>query len=242
MSQHQYLLDRPVAGHRGRSRPTRPAVWFCTSLFLLAIGLPLARNGCGGAAPDRPWQTLFDGKSLQGWEGNKKLFRVQDGAIIGGTLQEPVPQNEFLATGATYGDFELELEVKAIGEGVNGGIQFRSKRIPDHHEMIGYQADVGTGWWGKLYDESRRRKVLAEPDKSVDMARVVNNGQWNHYRIRCQGPHIELWLNGTKTVDYVEPDDQIARDGLVAVQIHAGAPSEVWYRHIRVRELPDKCQ
>ena len=82
--------------------------------------------------------SLFNGKDFSGWEGNLKMFRIDDGAIVGGNLKKRIPHNEFLCTEKEYGDFELRLKVKALGEGVNAGIQFRTRRIPDHHEVIGY--------------------------------------------------------------------------------------------------------
>ncbi|MCA9214060.1 MAG: DUF1080 domain-containing protein [Planctomycetales bacterium] len=176
---------------------------------------------------------LFDGKTLAGWEGNEKSFRVSDGAIVAGTLKERIPQNEFLCTKKQYEDFELRLKVKVLGDGVNAGIQVRTKRIPNHHEVIGYQADVGEGWWGKLYDESRRNKILAGEDNS----KLVKKDDWNEYVIRCKGNHIQLFLNGKKTVDYKEMDAKIERKGVIAVQIHAGPPSEAWYKDISIQEL-----
>ena len=95
--------------------------------------------------------SLFDGESLQGWEGNFDMFRVVDGAIVGGSLDKDVPRNEFLCTTQMYADFELRLQFKIIGDKANAGVQLRSRRIPGHHEMIGYQADLGDGWWGCLY-------------------------------------------------------------------------------------------
>ena len=186
-------------------------------------------------APD--FAPLFDGKSLAGWEGNTDFFRVEDGAIVAGHLSAPIPRNEFLCTKKSYGDFELRLQVKLVGDGANAGIQIRSQRIPDHHEVIGYQADVGDGWWGKLYDESRRRKVLAEPQDAAAYAQAVKLDDWNDYVIRCEGPHIQLWLNGFQTVDYTEPDDKIDRTGIIGVQIHGGPASEAWYRNIQIKEL-----
>ena len=181
--------------------------------------------------------SLFNGKDFSGWEGNLKMFRIDDGAIVGGNLKKRIPHNEFLCTEKEYGDFELRLKVKALGEGVNAGIQFRTRRIPDHHEVIGYQADVGGQWWGKLYDESRRNKMLAVPDSSVDMKKLVRVGQWNDYVIRCEGTRVQLFLNGTKTVDYVEPDLEIEQTGVIALQIHGGPPSEAWYKDIQIRSL-----
>jgi len=110
---------------------------------------------------------LFDGKSFAGWEGEtNKVWRVRDGAIVGGSL-EGNPKNEFLATLKSYKNFHLRLEYKLVGtQGfVNGGVQFRSKRIPNPpNEMSGFQADIGAGYSGSLYDESRRNKVLAQAD------------------------------------------------------------------------------
>src|ERR1043166_3517252 len=112
---------------------------------------------------------LFDGKTLDGWEGDKDTWRVEDGAIVGGSLEKPIPRNEFLCTKKTYGDFELKVKFKLLGDkkSANAGVQIRTKRIPKHHEVSGYQADIGQGYWGALYDESRRNKVLAAPSKEV---------------------------------------------------------------------------
>lgn len=203
------------------------------------VGLLLIGVGLGGAcaqAADEEFVALFDGKSLQGWQGNQDVFRVDDGAIVGGTLRDRVPRNEFLTAAEEYGDFELRLEFKVLGEGANAGIQLRSQRVPNHHEMTGYQADLGEGWWGCLYDESRRNKVLAGPPAD-QRAEPVRQGDWNEYVIRCEGPRIQLWINGKPTVDYTETDAAIPQKGLIGLQIHGGGPSEAWYRNIRIRKL-----
>lgn len=180
---------------------------------------------------------VFDGKTLAGWEGNEKYFRVVDGAIVAGTLKENIPRNEFLCTKQEYEDFELRLEVKLVPAAGNAGIQFRTKRIPNHHEVSGYQADVGQGWWGKLYDESRRNKILAGEDKLGDK---LKKEDWNEYVIRAEGKRIQLWVNGQQTVDYTEKDDNIDSKGVIAVQIHSGGPCEASYRNIRIQELKKK--
>ena len=198
------------------------------ALVVLNIGLS------AGAA--EPSQSLFDGRSFQGWEGNEKIFRIDDGAIIGGTLSAPIAHNEFLCSEREYGDFDLKLKFKILGEKVNAGVQFRSRRIPNHFEVIGYQADLGQQYWGCLYDESRRKKILAEPDRAA-LEKVLKRNDWNEYRIRCQGPHIQLWINGYQTVDYTEADDKIERRGILGLQIHAGPPSEAWYKDITIVEL-----
>lgn len=139
---------------------------------------------------------LFNGRSFEGWEGNRDIFRIEDKAIVAGFLDRPVPRNEFLCTEKEYADFELRLKFKLLGgENANAGIQIRSRRMPKEsdqpHEMIGYQADMGDGWWGCLYDESRRRKVLAGPPEDA-RGKLVKKGDWNDYRILCQGRRIQL--------------------------------------------------
>lgn len=179
---------------------------------------------------------LFDGKTFQGWEGNLKTFRIQDGAIVGGSLTQRVPHNDFLCTTREYGNFELRLKFKILGKGANAGVQVRSRRVPNHHEVSGYQADLGDGWWGCLYDESRRNKMLAGPPKE-ERGKIIKPDDWNEYVIRCEGPRIQLWINGHQTVDYTEPDASIPQRGIIGLQIHGGPPSEAWYKDITIREL-----
>ena len=196
----------------------------------------------GGQTPGRNQKPpervqIFDGKTFAGWEGDLTIFRIRDGAIVGGTLERKVARNEFLCTTQTYGDFELRLKVKLLGgEGANAGIQFRTRRIPNHHEVSGYQADMGTGWWGALYGESRRNKVLKGPDQEK-MKSVIKVDDWNDYVIRAEGQRIQLWINGVQTVDYVEEDPKIETTGVICVQIHGGPPSEAWYRDITLLDL-----
>ncbi|MFI4877208.1 MAG: DUF1080 domain-containing protein [Blastopirellula sp. JB062] len=184
--------------------------------------------------------SLFDGKTLSGWEGKPQWFRVEDGAIVAGTLTKKIPNNEFLCTEEAYGDFELTLEAKLVGEGTNAGVQFRSRRIPDHHEMIGYQCDIGRSpkriIWGSLYDESRRKIFMAEgPAAQVDQ--VVKQGEWNRIKIRCVGRKIQIWVNDLQTVDYTEADKSIPQTGVIGLQIHSGPAAEASYRHLQLKKL-----
>jgi hypothetical protein len=198
----------------------------------LTLGLPPACR----AEP----KALFDGKTFAGWEGDtEKTWRIADGALVGGSLETVVPRNEFLCTTKSYGDFELKVKFKLLGDrkGANAGVQFRTKRIPNHHEVIGYQADVGQQYWGALYDESRRKRMLAQPPKDV-IDRIVKHDDWNDYVIRCEGPRIRLWLNGTLTVDYTEKDDTVERTGIIGLQIHGGAKARALYKDILIEELP----
>jgi hypothetical protein len=185
---------------------------------------------------------LFDGKTFDGWEGETaKTWRVQDGCIVGGSLDERVPRNEFLAAKKTYKNFDLTLKFKLTGtEGfVNSGVQFRSVRIEKPaNEMYGYQADIGDpNYWGNLYDESRRKKTLVQSDMDA-VNKVLHRNDWNDYRIRCEGTRIQIWLNGVQTVDYTEAEKDIAEEGLIALQIHGGAKAVVFFKDIAIEELP----
>ncbi len=183
---------------------------------------------------------LFDGKSLKGWDGDThKTWRIQNGVIQGGSLTTTVPQNEFLATTRSYTNFILRAKFKLEGtEGfVNSGVQFRSQRIPNDPEMIGYQADLGDGWWGALYDESRRNKVLAKP-ADADLGKPVKKNDWNDYEIRCEGPRIRLRINGVSTVDYTEPKADIPQHGRIGLQVHGGGKTLVSFKEITLEELP----
>jgi len=207
-----------------------------TLLCLTAVSLLL--GSLIAAEPKQP-VALFDGKTFQGWEGDTaKSFHIQDGVIVAGTLQSAIPRNEFLCTTRQYTNFVLRVKFKLLGgEKANAGIQFRTQRIPNHHEVYGYQADMGQEYWGALYDESRRRKVLAAPPKE-EIPKFVKFNEWNEYEIRCEGARIQLSVNGHKTVDYTEEDATIPRYGIIAVQIHSGPASEAWYKDIRIEELP----
>ena len=123
----------------------------------------------------------------------------------------------------------------ADGQG-NSGVQFRSVRIPGH-EMSGYQADIGEGYWGALYDESRRNRVLVYPRSEA--VRGVHRSGWNRYAIRAMGDSISITLNGQDSVrEYKEADPAIARGGLIAVQMHAGGSMEVQFRDMMIQPLP----
>jgi len=208
------------------------------TIHAILCGVALVGVSLAAGESDRGPQPvpLFDGKSFDGWQGNLDVFRIEQGAIVGGSLDAPVARNEFLTTAKEYGDFELRLKFKLLGQRANAGVQLRSRRVPDHHEMIGYQADLGDRWWGCLYDESRRRKILAGPAED-ERAALVKPNQWNDYRIRCQGRQIQLWINGKQTVDYTEPDESIEQVGLIGLQVHGGPPSEAWYKDITIAEL-----
>ena len=181
---------------------------------------------------------LFNGKDLTGWEGDAKLWIVENGVLIG--RSPGIGYNDFLATTKTYGDFILRFQIKLVDNKGNSGVQFRSKRVPNSHEVSGYQADIAPGWWGKLYDEARRNRVLAGP-KEEDLNKVLKPTDWNNYEVQAVGNKITMSINGFKTVEYTEGDKDIATTGIIATQVHGGGPMEVQFKDIRIKEIkPEK--
>ena len=198
--------------------------------------LLLLLGACATAGPTGT--PLFNGSSLDGWEGNLSAWHVRDGVIVGGSMDGNA-RNEFLATTQAYSDFVLSLEYKLVGtEGfVNGGVQIRSRRIEKPaNEMRGYQADIGAGMSGTLYDESRRNKALLKADPEL-IKKIEKVGDWNLYEIRSQGPRITLALNGTQTVDFTETEPGMEQDGLIGLQIHGNCKAEISFRNIRITPL-----
>jgi predicted esterase/prenyltransferase beta subunit len=176
---------------------------------------------------------LVNGKDLTGWEGNTQFWSVRDGLLIG--RSPGLDHNEFLAAVRPYRDFSLTLDFRLVDGKGNSGVQFRSVRVPGT-EMSGYQADIGEGYWGSLYDESRRNKMLAPA--RPEAARTLHKTDWNHYQINAMGEKILLFLNRAASVQYRETDEKIARDGLIAVQIHAGGPMEIQFKDILIQPMP----
>ena len=188
---------------------------------------------------------LFDGKTLAGWEvpdAEKKWWKVEDGKIIGGSLEENVPLNTFLSTGKSYENFELRFKVRLTeGKGfANSGIQVRSTRKGS--AMSGYQVDAGKGYWGTIWDEHRRNKVIAKPvDESALLPKIDDFG-WNDYRIVCEGPLIKTWINGILAIDYVEKDPDIPLNGFIGLQAHKGGKFLVEFKDITIDEFPSKAK
>jgi len=182
-------LREPLPDHETHEinvTPMKTTLAFITALLVSAVRL---------SAADAP---LFDGKTFSGWEGDiGSVWRIEDGAFVAGSLEKRQEKrqekNNFLATTTRYANFELTLNWMLEGErSANGGVQFRSKRIPNHHEVAGYQADIGVRYDGSLYDESRRKKMLAIPAPEVLAKAQKPLGEWNEYRIRANGHPASL--------------------------------------------------
>jgi uncharacterized protein (TIGR03067 family) len=186
------------------------------------------------AADEAGFKSIFNGKDLAGWEGNPKLWSVEDGAITGKTGNEPenkIKHNTFLVwTNGTVEDFELRLSYKIVGG--NSGIQYRSKivRTGEFGPVVGgYQGDfeAGTTYSGILYEElgrgilaQRGQKVVVKADEAdakkhkVEVAGSVGDSKeiqahikkedWNEYVVIAKGNHLQHFINGMQTVDVID--------------------------------------
>lgn len=233
----------------------RVPCWVCWLTGLLGL-LLLSTAPVAADDVEAGFKPIFNGKTLEGWDGNPKFWRVEDGAITGETTKEnPTNGNTFIIwRQGELDDFELKLKFRIVGG--NSGIQFRSKE-PSQWVIAGYQADFDAagGWTGTLYEE-RGRGVLAKrgskvvissegkpqatgettPEKTI--VESIKKEDWNDYHIIAQGNHLVLKVNGLVTADVTDNDaNRRALSGLLALQLHAGPPMKVQFKDIRLKRL-----
>ena len=192
---------------------------------------------CAGAFAKDGYKPLFNGKNLDGWDGDPRLWKVQDGMIVGSTEGNPLKYNNFLSTKKSYANFILRAQAKLRNH--NSGIQFRSELLPDLKWAVrGYQADMAeNNYWGCIYDERspKKRGILVNGwDKAQ---KVVKLKDWNDLELRCEGDHINLKVNGVETADF---HDSEKLNGIFALQLHQGPPMEVYFRKIEIKVLKTK--
>ena len=176
--------------------------------------------------------SLFDGKSLKGWHGDKRLWKVQDGVIVG-TSDGSLKSNTFLISDHSYENFVLKISFQL--EGNNSGVQFRSSELDDYG-VRGYQADIAPEYWGLLYEE-KGRGILQKPQTAVLRQALVKPEGWNDYVITARGNHIEMQLNGTTVVRYEEKQSDISSKGILAVQLHTGDAMKARFKNIKIKKL-----
>ena len=178
---------------------------------------------------------FFDGRTLGGWYGDPKVWRVENGVLIGETAG--LAKNEFLTNELELGDFRLVLEIQLEQNAGNSGIQFRSRPVHwgNSSEIVGYQADVGPDWWGALYEEEGRGLLF--PAAPVDGR--VKSGQWNTYEIVAVGHRVLTAINGVPCVDLEDPMGALR--GVFALQLHSGGPTKISLRNLRL-ELDPKLE
>ncbi|MGV3757748.1 MAG: family 16 glycoside hydrolase [Verrucomicrobiota bacterium] len=175
---------------------------------------------------------FFNGKNLDGWSGPKGNWKVENGELIG--TSPALKRNEWLVAPLAVADFRLIVEVKLAPNAGNSGIQFRSSAEPNG-EVKGYQADIGAGWWGKLYEEHGRALLWKE-----NSDQHVKKDDWNTYEIVAVGSHIKTAINGQTCVDM--EDTAGARQGIIAFQLHSGnIPFEIRLRKFQL-ELNPKAE
>jgi len=234
------------------------------SCLLVAQAIALTCSLSAGVVAEDEWQTLFDGKTLEGWDGDPTLWSVEDGAITGKTMSKgQLKQNSFIIwRGGMLDNFELELQYRIVNG--NSGIQYRSFEVPENKWSIGgYQADFEAGdtYSGILYGE-RFRGILAERGQLTELTRrngkfkktiiqsfadteelqqKIRKEEWNDYRIVANGFRFQHFINGNKTIEVVDNDiEQRRASGLLALQIHVGPAMTVQFKDIRLKRLPKK--
>lgn len=199
-------------------------------------------------------KTLFNGKDLTGWRGNKDLWSVEDGVITGRTNNEkPLKKNSFLIWEGEVADFELELDYKMIGG--NSGIQYRSKVIDEAEFIVGgYQADIDASltYAGINYEErgrgiickrGKRSTIDAEGKikeeeiaKDEDLKKVIKNEDWNHYKVVAKGNKLSHYINDTLMSETIDNQpSKAATKGALALQIHVGPPMVVQFKNLKLK-------
>ncbi len=225
-----------------------------TSLFIGSLSGTLCRE-LDAAEPG--FETIFDGKSLQGWSGDPKLWSVQDDAITGVTTdEEPLKYNKFLIWDGEVANFHLRAKVRLIGNS-NSGIQYRSKHLTDEGEFVvgGYQCDIHPKPEnnGMLYHERGRgivamhgQKVIVDGagDKwitgSTGPVQQIKLDDWNTYEIIAKGNKLVHKLNGKVCAEIIDHhDDGRLMKGVVAIQVHRGPAMRVQVKDIELKRLPE---
>jgi hypothetical protein len=192
--------------------------------------VPMAGIAAEVEAGFRP---LFNGKNLDGWDGDPRLWTVRDGVIFGSTEGEGIKleRNTFLISKEKYKNFTLRLQIRLQNH--NSGVQFRSEALPGW-VVRGLQADAAeNNWWGSIYEEGGKRGVMVNGWKGK--AETVVKPGWNDYEIHCEGDKIRLTLNGMVTS---ELEDSVWKEGVIAFQLHRGPPMRAEFRNVRIKVLP----
>lgn len=224
-------------------------IWFSTLLVVVMVV---------SSATSKEPKELFNGKDLTGWEGDSRVWSVEDGAIVGKTKDVPLKNNTFLIwKGGDVKDFKLTLKFKL--EGGNSGIQYRSKVIDPAQWIVGgYQADMDgdNKYTGILYEE-RGRGILAKRGEKLtiankgknksesigdadELAKSIHQNDWNEYVVEARGMHLKHSINGKLMSETIDHDKEHRADsGVLALQVHANLPMPmtVHFRDIKLEEL-----
>jgi len=228
----------------------------------LGIALPAflsIASAARAAEPDDGFVPIFDGKTLDGWDGNPAFWRVEDGAITGQTTRDnPTTGNTFIIWRQRRpADFALRFEFRIVGG--NSGVQYRSYEIEKAGRWVcgGYQYDIDAPnqWNGGVYAERDRGIVSIRGQKAVlgddhkprvvgavgdrqKLGKLFKPGDWNQASIVAKDFHFVQTLNGQVTCELTDEDKEMRRrDGILALQLHAGAPMKIQFRNLRLRKF-----
>ena len=233
------------------------------TLLTAQQGAPPKKGGGGGGPQIAPivesgYQSLFDGKTMKGWDGDPAFWRVEDGALVGQTTTEKQPkQNTFLIwRGGTPGDFELRLDFKLTG--FNSGIQYRSIELPDiKWAMKGYQFDMDgeQRYTGQIYEERGRGflalrgqfnsigengqpALVSSLGDGEELKKLIHGDGWNDLYLNARGNTLIQAMNG-RVMSMLIDDDKAGRkmDGLIGIQVHRGQPMKIEVKNIRLKKL-----
>ena len=202
------------------------------SLLLAAVLGASAQSVVSKEEKKDGFKPLFNRRNLKQWKGDRRLWRVNNGVIVGSTDDFQITQNTFLIHKKEFGDFHLKLQVR-LRNG-NSGIQFRSEELPEF-VVRGLQADMAeNSWWGSIYDEKGKRGAIVDGWKGK-AEKVVKAAGWNDYEIVAIGDKITLKVNGVVTAELT---DSTRATGVLALQLHRGLPMKVYFRNMRIKRLP----
>jgi type 1 glutamine amidotransferase len=228
-------------------------------LFFFSAPLLWAQNE--NDPEDNPgFRAIFDGNTLNGWSGDKKLWRVEEGAIVGETTPEnPIPSNQFLIWDqGEVDDFILKLQFRISGsDRANSGVQIRSQITADHG-LHGYQSDIDrtAQWLGIFYSEGTGRGILCEQGKRTilrendektanslddfaELSKYFKADDWNEYEIQAVGNRLTNRVNGHLIADLTDENSSAARSkGALGLQLHAGPPMKIEFKDIVLKRLP----
>ena len=211
------------------------------------------------ANDDATWESIFDGKTLNGWEGDPKYWRVEDGALTGEVTPETLLKtNSFIIwRGGVTRDFELKVEYRISAKG-NSGINYRSVEVPGvPWGMRGYQADIdgANKYTGQNYEErgrtfnaqrgqithiltGKKAEIIGSVGDPKELETCIKNGDWNLYHLIVRGNTLIHILNG-HVMSIVIDDDAAERrfEGQLGVQVHVGPPMKIEYKNFKMKKL-----
>ena len=243
------LVDKRDLARGDRFHWTAPAYKMLSDMCVASVLAALSA--------EEGFTSLFNGQDLTGWDGDPKLWKVENGVVIGtNPSPEAMANNSFLIwRGGTVKDFELRAIVRVIGDN-NSGIQYRSRELPEVAPWVitGYQCDIHPAieHTGMTYEEKGRgifglngHNVMLDPDGALWQLSEhepvkVDVSQWNEYVIIAKGNRLSHYINGQPTSELIDHDaNKRAMEGLLAIQLHRGNPNSVQIKDLRLKVLPE---